>query len=1309
MPVSTFSPAHSARNRGALISRWTATRDRIDADEHRTSMQELDGTGLYDRPDWPLSLAAATPEEPRRKRGRQYLEPAELQDERVDEGAVLRRLEDISPTMAILRDGAYTTDPEVSDMDEDDDDDIDSDSDSMRTPSPPHPTQLHLQPRPLSHSYSSRSSTTSDSSRGSQHHRSSVHGSRRQQHSEVSPVREEPGARSRVARNTTIAAEQELVQQNRAASDIVLQLQHDDEEEDAESDFEESRDIARPLSYVTSSPVLQQGATPNSSPQLNLNGAAFSALTSSDRNPNQRLTTPESMHGHVDRRLSKRSSIYNTTQIPYQKERVRYSWQSIQDDEPSRPRIHVIKLFSQTVTASAGFPTGEAFGFSISAGGRRIAAYNSARLYVLQTNALPVGISQDYAIKRRPLDVDLTDEGNILAILADDHTINVYELGHELRRTKTITVDFPAHCITLAPTGGLLAAAYEGGIEVFSLHSSALATDRRAVRCARVDRMMFSEDGSTLLGTTTRINVSSTVTVSVPVFPANGLPTHEELKEAWCSELLHPENIRNSSHATFMRENRKTCNDKVFAWNGLEDTFGVLNIGDMNYGNIDFPVVISPPLSTCGGLGAAIHSCPSINEHGETVAMVVNDRTIRLYIVPREVGEESAMVEAHSIDHELDEGYGCPFSEVRWVHSSASLPAPRNSQSQVQGRLIVTSPGGVTEAGISEESVEEVEGGRIILFDFDAQFAGQPGQTFNLTLGKSPPTPLDEEKKSLHEQVSLVRRRTVNQSKSSALNQRPTTLGRSATMHGNRSLRRAGPSPHGALRRPNRNSMLSIGSIQSDGARSLPDLLESIEATDEVLEEPYVQGQPRSHASLQRAASNAQRHRFQALEERNQAHVSVDSNTGFLSLPEYTEEPNAPLPSRFRAMAGLDAPAVFDRPKPAVITSVDGGIASPTSATGSSSQAPHTAPADIGDGFSADLAFQAANVENSFGSELRQTDTERQRREIRRREIEQQGMDLAEPQSPASPASPAMSTQSSIPSSLARMDSRQQARLEHLPRGNGTNSASSTYSPRSYSPAPISAVSAYGGSFGQMPRSLQRAYSTAVSPLGPGASPAMTSDWQNISPVNRPTTSTTGHLDDEDAISPVSTHQHMPFNPHRFSTPSHAVHRPRTSAATVATMPEIPSEPMPMMPARRMPPHVQAFRNAAAANASASLFPPSQPHDHVPIRQPTTRAGTAGHPITAWHPPAPSTPPPPSIKSRHGTIRGNGHTRHNSSGAKSAFPSTEKAKKLGFFRKQKKPDPYTPGASKHWEDGETADVRSVMTWGTKRENRCSVM
>lgn len=1290
-----------------MIARWNSTRDKIAEDERRMSIggiTEMDGEGLYERTDWPLhERRISIPSERERERDK-VKATSPVDDGPADENAHILRVN--SDEWVIERD--------VSDIDEDEDearaeegerivngdDELYDDGEEIQE----HLTEPQVDHQP---DLSVRRSLDAELERERTNTpiRDRMRPPSAEPEPEVSPVRNEEdeavASSSRhtpeisrspdhsrsldVSRSSDVSRSPDLSQSSqpspnpsrssnfsrRSSNDTdrvhtsERSIQYTRGEVDEEPmtngyssyDPEEDRDTATPLPqhYYADTWNTSASQSPYQQPSPRTNG---------DIQTNNHARVSSMQKGSVppSRSASKRSSIYNTTQIPSNKDRVRYSWQSLQDDEPNRPRIHIIKLVSNVATASAGFPQGEAFGFSISQGGRRIAAYNSARLYVLQTAALPVGISQDYALKRRPLAVEIVDDGNVLAILADEHTVNVYDLSHHrLRRTRTIKLDFPTNCIALAPTGGLLAAAYEGGVEIFSLDASALPTDRRAVRSQKMDRMCFSEDGSTLLGTTTRINVSFTVVVSVPVFPAdrNGVPTHEELKEAWCSELLHPENIRNSSHANFMREHRSTTNERLFAWNGLADTFGILNTTDLQYGSVDFPVVISPPLSTCGGLGAAIHSCPAIDEHGDTVAMIVNDRTIRLYIVPHKADDDETTVEAHSIDHELDEGYGCPFNEVRWVYSHAALPAPMpiTNQTSVQGRLIVTSPGGVIEPGIPEENIADVEGGRIILFDFDPQFAGQPGQTFSLTLGKSPPQLLEEEAYDVRQEVELVRRRTVNQSKSGGLSQRPITLGRAATTFnsGRSPLRSA--SPAFLPRRP--GSVLSMHSMQSEATRSLPDLVETtaegsegVDSSESLgIDEPFNNSAPRSHASLQRANTNAQRHRYQALEERNQERVSVDSNGNFLPLPEYTEEPNAPLPSRFRAMAGLDVP-VKPRSRPTVQTTQANG----NSTAAERGTAPLTAPASIAETFNSDQAFSAASSSSAGGST----------------------------------------------------------------RGN-------------MMPTPNSATIS---SLNNMPRSLQRAYSNAISPLGSGPAPSLIGDWENVSPIvhnqarpfppsalSRPSTNGVGGSmpeEDWDSITPVSA-PGQPIGPspfaraqntvnqnYRYSTsllnpPGHINPIPNRAPSNASTLG--PSSSGGVSTGRRLPPHMQAFRAAAAASASASLFPPTVPNDHVPIpqsRKPQP-AGNFAHPITAWHPPAASSTPaiPPPSRART-SIRG--HSRQSSLAGKSAFATTEKAKRLGFFSRRRKGQLAGGSGESVMDDG-----RSMMTWMTGSDRKCAVM
>ncbi|KAI7633702.1 hypothetical protein KC343_g2779, partial [Hortaea werneckii] len=500
MPVSTFSSGTTAiRNHGSLIERWNSTRDRIREDERRVSrrqINEMDGTGLYERDNWPLAeQEGVSPQQ----EDATSVGNAEERSGRVVSAAVMRKTEDILSPLDF-------PEREVSDIDEDEVREPLEQSDMSRTMNELPERQTHRDVPGSSSNSRQQTYSEDEDAQPSPTLGSSTfvdplaapEGPPVQRTTQSppfrnfsSPTREEFGRHS-LERTVSPVTDVSDGGQHRSSG-----------EEHLHEDSQEARDVATPIpleaeaTHSTNSP-----STPRvnqSVPMTNGHGRASSILKGT---PPARSSSLAS------------SNTPMTTHKPQNPDRVRYSWQSLQDDEPNRPRIHIIKLVSEVATASAGFPGGEAFGFSISPGGRRIAVYNSARLYVLQTAALPVGISQDYALKRRPLAVEILDEGHVLAILADAHTINVYDLGHrQLKRVRTIKTDFPTNCIALAPSGGLLAAAYEGGVEVYSLAAGALPTDRRAVRSVKMDRLAFSEDGSTLLGTTTRINISSTVIV----------------------------------------------------------------------------------------------------------------------------------------------------------------------------------------------------------------------------------------------------------------------------------------------------------------------------------------------------------------------------------------------------------------------------------------------------------------------------------------------------------------------------------------------------------------------------------------------------------------------------------------------------------------------------------------------------------------------------------------------------------------------------------------------------------------------------
>lgn len=544
---------------------------------------------------------------------------------------------------------------------------------------------------------------------------------------------------------------------------------------------------------------------------------------------------------------------------------------------------------------------------------------------------------------------------------------------------------------------------------------------------------------------------------------------------------------------------------------------------------------------------------------------------------------------------------------------------------------------------------------------------------------------------------------------------------------------------HFGSQRNNRNSIMSIASFQSEAARSLPDLQETNEQAEDGgdgFDDPYVQGAPRSQVSLQRAASNAQRHRFQALEERQQERVSVDSNGHFLPLPEYTEEPNAPLPSRFRHMAGLDTPAVFSRPKPAVVTSANGTANGASSSSSSFINSPHTAPPNIGENFSADQAFRNANTNGTAKSS---------EDNIRETTIDH----------PADMMS-VMESNVSTPTSMSSSLQRGGAPFDPChPRNTPSQLANYAAQVNAYG---IQAAVTFNSTFAapgrtgtldslsSMPRSLQRAYSNAVPSIGHSSQPASAiSEWSNavspLVPSNPPSSRDQASImeshDEEDetwdTISPVVAGTSGTNSPSIGASPLRHIRQS-------ISQPDLPGRGAPPITAdnvntypsqsRRLPPHMQAFRSAAAANAantantsnpaaSASLFPASQSSDHIPLRAPPTKAGSAAHPITAWHPPASSTRPPANNSSavRNGSV--STHSRRSSIAEKSAFASTAKAKKLGFFKKSKRLDPWgqnfdadggPPSRSmSHAEGASVLETKSVMTWSGDKAEKCKVM
>ena len=355
MPVSTFSSDNSNVRRNShsgMIARWSSTRDHMLEDERRVGMNEvmeMDGTGLHERDNWPLvdstdrnispetvisvgspdGSALPSPRSPKHE------EPASQNAEVGKNNGI-----DREPT-------SYFEDKDVSDI-EDDSDEVSEDGteflyEDSRGSSPLVP--IRDAPTKVSADMGSNSDSSqpvspdvhpATPSDRREHWRNS-HSRRQEGQVDVSPVRE--GANEDVEVEQAIGT-QYMEINNSSDEDETQYMTNGDAEHTA-------RDM--PTSTMNNQSTIDPQPSTPGSPQ-----------------PNGRSTPTTNWHAHrssifkgtpPSRSASRRSASISQN-VPHDKSKVRYSWQSVEDEEPSRPRIHIIKLVSNTATASAAFSAG---------------------------------------------------------------------------------------------------------------------------------------------------------------------------------------------------------------------------------------------------------------------------------------------------------------------------------------------------------------------------------------------------------------------------------------------------------------------------------------------------------------------------------------------------------------------------------------------------------------------------------------------------------------------------------------------------------------------------------------------------------------------------------------------------------------------------------------------------------------------------------------------------------------------------------------------------------------------------------------
>lgn len=612
-----------------------------------------------------------------------------------------------------------------------------------------------------------------------------------------------------------------------------------------------------------------------------------------------------------------------------------------------RPNHIMIKIVSNSISSSS-CPGGDGMAFSPSPKGHYLLAYNSSRIHIIDVRGRTISVERELKILRRPVATCIKDDGSFLAVLLTEMQVDLYDLSQTPpKHTQSIILDHSPRAIALSPCGNVLAAAYEGGIEVQALNPSALATDRRSVKCDGVDTLAFSLDGTQILGTTVHSAQPSTVILTAPYYDPGAQMSNEDISALWTTSILFPNSSRDCSHAVLLQESSHEEASWTFTYDRSFETFRAVRIDDLRNGTSYF----TGPISTTP---AKLLPCtlPAASCSGELVSAGFQGKEVWLYGVPEDL---EAVPDNSSNSLGVSDGSG---GVTRSVSGSSMRSRPRTQEAgesrvpqwqllcdkyrntfvggfkaaelsgvctvkwvasygdhSLKERLVVAAKGATPAKPISmdDDGMDFEDGGRITLIDFD--YAVEDGCVTEVTVevGMKDPEVLEEERRDMETEVAIVRRRTVAQRRGN----------RSAIMRAATTSARPTPSRltddggDGGVEDVEDDDPLLPRRVGAAATRPRPAstvtedtetnaVLEEVEALDA----PYSHTGPRSISTLRRAATAAANHRQRNPTTSTGAPIEYRRADGRGELPHESDADNwVPPPPPYQKEDPGEAPA----------------------------------------------------------------------------------------------------------------------------------------------------------------------------------------------------------------------------------------------------------------------------------------------------------------------------------------------------------------------------------------------------------------
>ncbi|KAH7108659.1 hypothetical protein B0J11DRAFT_242231 [Dendryphion nanum] len=561
----------------------------------------------------------------------------------------------------------------------------------------------------------------------------------------------------------------------------------------------------------------------------------------------------------------------------------------------AHPAATVLELVSNTASSSA-LP--DSFAFNLSRKGNFVAVYTSANIWLIKTCQLPRLWARTLRVRRKPVAIDIVEDGSLLAVLSKPSQVDLYEIHGEqdrqIRKRRTIMLVHEAHSMAISPDGLILITGNNFGIEVVSIGADAPESCRRTLSGPVGDTLEFSDDGRTLLITGYARKSGSSSMFILPglydgPFNEEGVPIPAAPEAAWTGLVLFPETTRIARQATLLPDVDNGQVNELFAFNAEEDTWGIYDIAAQRFTQRRMFLPDQQRWTRSEFLDDAM---PAVSPSADLAAVALKMRgttSLWIYQVPEwDYKPKSSLLDPSPIQpcfclpilHDSDTA-NQEICSLRWVKLDS------NTQ-----RLVAV--GNVSNVPLDSDGPAVPQGskGVIIVLDFDkSKLAGGPiPNTARTEYDLDPLLPgerLPEGSIDFESEVELVRTRTLAQRRAQTTRQGS----------GRRHSRQA---PGRTRTTTNRNPP-PVPTITRDDEEEL-----TMEEVQAAFEAPYDNTQPRSQSILARAAtvaavSPANRRHLRALPFRPLEYRRAD---GLREFPHESDADNwVPPPPAYTATA----------------------------------------------------------------------------------------------------------------------------------------------------------------------------------------------------------------------------------------------------------------------------------------------------------------------------------------------------------------------------------------------------------------------